>query len=143
MPREVTAIPYDHGIYHTATSPILRDAIAAFNARNAQQAINTVIRDCFPRHKVETQFSVSIIHRHFDLEPGERNIEEIGRASASRDLDDISPATGFSTMASCSRLCGILGIQLYTDGIVGFESTDHEASKTGDELAASYAFFQT
>jgi hypothetical protein len=182
MLEKVIEIPYNHGIYHAATKPSFSDAQAAFSASNAQQAINTIIRDCFLKHKVEKLFSACVIHRHFDLNPDECNIEERGRAVASRNLDNIQPCSWLfykgklfayefkrvnyglpipppefvaelGSILEAERLCDIIGIQLYMDGLVGVESTDHEARvsttvnysenevNNDQDGSASFAFF--
>ncbi|KAL5341944.1 hypothetical protein BJX70DRAFT_386393 [Aspergillus crustosus] len=90
----VTIAPYSHDAYHTVTKPSLHEAIKAFNAANAMHYINTVIRDCVIKHNVQQQFTACIKHRHFDLTPDQRNIEEEdGRAFGSSNLENITPCS--------------------------------------------------
>ncbi|KAH8428351.1 uncharacterized protein LDX57_006052 [Aspergillus melleus] len=153
MAATVTEAVYNHSVYHSGTKPSLHAAIETFNSRNVQHYINTVIRDCFLKHRVEKAFSACILHRHFDLNPGERNIEENGQAVASTNLNNIHacswlfhneklfpyefkrggplpkpPAefiTELGSLLQSNDLCDIIGVQVYEDGIVGMESTDH------------------
>ncbi|KJZ76554.1 hypothetical protein HIM_03890 [Hirsutella minnesotensis 3608] len=85
-------MPYNHDIYHTAVR-FIHDAKDTFDCYGAQNAINTVIRDCFLKYNVEKDFSACLIHRHFDLGPDERNIEEAGLATASKNFDNIYPCS--------------------------------------------------
>lgn len=184
MTATVTEAVYDHEVYHIGTKLSLRSAIETFNSRNAQHYINTVIRDCFLKHGVEKTFSACIVHRHFDLNPGERNIEENNQAVASTNFNNIhacswlfyqgklfpyefkrggplpKPPTEFITelgsVLQSSGLCDIIGVQVYEDGIVGLESTDHENRistttnypeeapelKERNAATASFAFFR-
>ncbi|KAF7593659.1 hypothetical protein BBP40_011065 [Aspergillus hancockii] len=183
MAEIITEVPYNHEVYHLATKPSLHAATENFDSRNVQNAINTVIRDCFLRHNVQKQFSACLLHRHFDLKPDERNIEENGRAAASTNFNNIyacswlfydgklfpyefkrgmplpTPSVPFITelgaILQANDLWNIIGIQAYTDGFVGMETTDHEAkvsttveySECAPELKetkaamASFAFF--
>ncbi|KAF5854935.1 hypothetical protein ETB97_010559 [Aspergillus alliaceus] len=93
MVKAVIEAPYNHHVYHAATQPSLRSAKEAFDSSNAQKVINTLIRDCFLKHNIEKMFSVTVLHRHFDLQPDERNVEEGGQAIASKDLDNINPCS--------------------------------------------------
>ena len=139
----------------------------------------------------ENDFSCGILHRHFELSPDERNIEEPdGRASASKNLDNIYPCswlyyegklvpyefrhspgvnpkdlglptlppqfvTDLGHLLQDRDLCDIIGIQLYTNGTVGMEGTDHaerfSTTEDHDEKTyvpphnanrASFAFFR-
>jgi hypothetical protein len=179
--------PYNHNVYHAGTPASLHTATQVFTSRNAQHSINTVIRDCFLKHNVEDAFSACLNHRHFDLRPDERNIEEGGVAIASRDFNDIQPCTWLFYQGKLypyefkrvrvgqslsvppaefaaelckvlqeSQLADLIGIQLYTDGIIGLETTDHvtRTSTTVDyqegsedfkhyaKAMASFAFFR-
>ncbi|KAJ6787682.1 hypothetical protein PWT90_09647 [Aphanocladium album] len=160
-PRSITMADYDHEVYHTIVTPSLRAAQERFDAANAQESINTVIRDCFLRHGVEDHFSACVNHRHFDIAPHERNVESGGRAVASNDLAGIYPCTWlfhkgrlypYEFKRSSSEeggslpvppqdfvtelgllleergLSEVIGLQVYTDGVVGVESTDHETN---------------
>ncbi|KAE8147780.1 hypothetical protein BDV25DRAFT_142428 [Aspergillus avenaceus] len=151
---QIPSAPYDHNIYHIATKPSLHEATATFASRNVQHYINTVIRDCFLKHQVHKLFSVCLLHRHFDLGPNERNIEEKGQATASTDWDNThacswlyhngslfpyefkrgmvalpTPPGDFVTELGVilqeHGLCDIIGLQVYEYGVVGMESTDH------------------
>jgi hypothetical protein len=154
MAATIVEAPYDHDVYHLVTKPSLHAAVEAFESRNVQHAINTVIRDCFLKHNVEKTFSACLLHRHFDLGPEEHNIEEDGQAIASTDLADIQacswlfydgklfpyeykqgtlpkPPVDFVTelglILQANGLCDIIGLQMHEDGVVGIESTDHAA----------------
>jgi hypothetical protein len=155
MAKQIIAVPYDHSVYHLATKPSLHAATATFDARNVQHYINTVIRDCFLKYKVHKVFSACLLHRHFNLNPDERNIEEDGQATASTDFDNtyacswlfyegklfpyefkrgnalpIPPVdfvTELGLILQDNGLCDIIGLQVYEDGIVGMETTDHAA----------------
>lgn len=184
MAPSIPQVPYDHTIYHAATNTSLHSVQALFDSKNAQSAINTFIRDCFLKHGVEKTFSACVIHRHFDLAPNERNIEENGRAIASKDLENIYPSHWLFhdgklypyefTRGSNSGpvlpqefvdelgrvlmendLCDVIGVQVYKDGVVGFECTDHEkrvsttveygeeeTPETEGMVRASFAFFR-
>ncbi|KAL4884861.1 hypothetical protein BJY04DRAFT_180916 [Aspergillus karnatakaensis] len=153
----ITIAPYSHEVYHNVTKPSLYEAIQGFRSSNAMQYINTVIRDCFLKHNLQKQFTACINHRHFDISPNERNIEEDdGSAFGSADLDGIIPCTWLfhegklypyefkrgaeeesnepplefvnelGTILEKHGLCDVIGLQAYTDGIVGMEKTDHE-----------------
>ncbi|KAL2814884.1 hypothetical protein BDW59DRAFT_167025 [Aspergillus cavernicola] len=155
MPETITTAPYNHEVYHLATKPSLRTATDTFVSRNAQHFINTLIRDCFLKHNVQKAFSACLLHRHFDLNQYERNIEEDSQAAASTNLDDIhacswlfhdgklfpyefkrgdvlpTPPADFVTelglILQTNSLCDIIGLQTYQDGIVEMEKTDHAA----------------
>ncbi|KAL4799562.1 hypothetical protein BDV19DRAFT_261363 [Aspergillus venezuelensis] len=90
----ITISPYSHQIYHNVTKPSLHEAMDDFHSSNAMTAVNTVIRDCFIKHNLQNKFTACINHRHFDLDPSERNIEESdGRATASTDIEGIVPCS--------------------------------------------------
>ncbi|KAJ0413273.1 hypothetical protein BJY00DRAFT_319945 [Aspergillus carlsbadensis] len=155
--QAIPLAPYSHDVYHRVTKPPLNEALAAFTSTNAMHYVNTVIRECFLRHGVEKSFTACINHRHFDLSPTERNIEEPdGRTLASTDLTNIQPCSwlfhegklypyefkrgeeGLSeppaefvnesgAILTEHGLCDVIGLQAYTDGIVGMENTDHES----------------
>ncbi|KAL2785463.1 hypothetical protein BJX66DRAFT_347486 [Aspergillus keveii] len=184
--QSIPFAPYDHDIYHKVTKPSLHEALDAFNSTNAMHFVNTVIRDCFLRHGVEKSFTTCINHRHFDLSPSERNIEEPnGRARASTDLTDIQPCSWLfhdgrlypyefkrgeeglneppaefvnelGAILVEHGLSDVIGLQAYTDGVVGMESTDHESrvsttksyaegapevTAPRNSVVASFAFF--
>ncbi|KAL3454237.1 hypothetical protein BJX65DRAFT_302024 [Aspergillus insuetus] len=164
--QSISIAPYDHDVYHEVTKPSLHEALDAFKSTNAMHYVNTIIRDCFLRHGVEKSFTACINHRHFDLSPSERNIEEPdGRARASTDLTDIQPCSwllherrlypyefkrGKEELSEPPAefvnelglilvehgLCDVIGLQVYTDGVVGMESTDHESRVS---MTKSYA----
>lgn len=189
MSLSFTMVDYDHEVYHSIVPPALHVARQRFEEANAQEAINTVIRDCFLRHGVEDNFSACVNHRHFDIQPDERNVELGGRAMKSTDLTNIQPCTWlfhkaklypyeYKRVLSAERLptppqdfvtdlglvlekeglSDIIGLQLYTNGVVGVESTDHdtnisttvdhEEKDTGEFIhsprmvKASFAFFK-
>ena len=90
----ITIAPYNHDIYHAVTKPSLHEAMDAFHASKAMIAVNTTIRDCFLKYNVQDAFTACINHRHFDLNPSERNIEEPdGRAMPSKDFTAIVPCS--------------------------------------------------
>ncbi|KAL4938271.1 hypothetical protein BDV06DRAFT_201218 [Aspergillus oleicola] len=92
--ESIVKAPYSHEVYHNVTKPSLREAMDAFHASNAMKAVNTVIRDCFLKHNVQNDLTACINHRHFNLSPTERNIEESdGRATASSDFNQIVPCS--------------------------------------------------
>lgn len=184
MPFQIPQVPYDHETYHQATNRSLSAAKNAFDAHDAQNAIHTAIRDGFFKHGVEKTCSACLIHRHFDLGPGERNVEEGGRATtASRDLEGIFASSwlfyegklfpyelrrgkegiavpgefvdGLGGILMRHGLCAVLGFQVYTEGVVGVESTDivervstmvdypeETPLKDEDMIKASFAFFR-
>ncbi|KAL3481027.1 hypothetical protein BJX99DRAFT_254007 [Aspergillus californicus] len=153
----IAPAPYSHEVYHSVTKPSLHEAMDAFRTSNAMAAVNTVIRSCFLKHNMQTSFTACINHRHFDIAPEERNVEEPdGRAKASTDLTDIAacswlfhdgklypyefrrggvleepPAAFVDELGEIlieHGLCDVIGLQSYTDGIVGMENTDHETN---------------
>lgn len=158
----IPQVAYDHSIYHQATNPSLNAAKRSFDAHNGQHYLKTSIQTCFLKHGVEKTFSVCLIHRHFDLELDERNIEEGDQATASKKLKGMSPCSwlfhegkvfpyeftrdSISILLSqdfvdelgeilvVNDLCAVLGIQVYRDGVVGVESTERSArvSRTVD-----------
>ncbi|KAL3457685.1 hypothetical protein BJX64DRAFT_292922 [Aspergillus heterothallicus] len=92
--QSIPLAAYDHDVYRRVTKPSLHAALADFHSLNAMHHINTSIRDCFLRHGAEKSFTACINHRHFDLSPSERNIEEPdGRAFASSNLANIQPCS--------------------------------------------------
>ncbi|KAL4969857.1 uncharacterized protein BDV14DRAFT_195388 [Aspergillus stella-maris] len=94
QPPTITVAPYSHDIYHAITKPSLHEAMSAFHRASAMEAVNTAIRNCFLKHNVQNKFTACINHRHFDLDPSERNIEESdGRAMASSDFEGIVPCS--------------------------------------------------
>jgi hypothetical protein len=183
MAEQIIAVPYDHNVYHLVTKPSLHAATETFDSRNVQHFINTVIRDCFLKYNVHKIFSACLLHRHFDLNSDERNIEEDGQAIASTNFDNAHacswlfydgklypyefkrgnalpiPPVDFVTelglILQANSLCDIIGLQVYENGIVGMESTDHAARvsttinysegaaelKQAKAAMASFAFF--
>ncbi|KAL2839090.1 hypothetical protein BJY01DRAFT_257811 [Aspergillus pseudoustus] len=194
MARPIPLVEYNHDVYHSVANPSLHDALADFHALNAMHYINTSIRDCFLRHGVEKSFTACINHRHFDLSPSERNVEEPdGRAVATTESDNITPcswlfhagklypyefkragnddgeAAGEGVMEPPAAfvgelgailvetgLCDVIGLQAYSEGVVGMESTDREKrvsttrsypegaeelKSTRNSVVASFAFF--
>ena len=172
--------PYDSQVYHSVTLTF-HAACAEFDNRNARPVVNTTIRDCFLKHGVEDQFSACLIHRHFDLSPSERNVELDGKARASNDLTSLHTSSwmfhkgklypyefkryacatppiafieDYGRILEKHGLTDLLGFQVYTDGIIGLESTDKDAkvSTTVDQpesvpapegmTEASWAFFR-
>ncbi|KAL4953501.1 hypothetical protein BDW69DRAFT_184445 [Aspergillus filifer] len=90
----VTIAPYSHEIYHAVTKSSLHEALDASHTLSAMEAMSTVIRNCFLKHKVQNNFTACINHRHFDLHPSEQNIEEHnGRAMASTNFESIVPCS--------------------------------------------------
>lgn len=180
--------PYSHELYHSNIKLTLGAACAEFERRNAQPLVNVPVRDIFLKHGVEDKFSACLLHRHFDLSPNERNVEDnSGHATASADLDGTHPAswmyvaneeTGgvdlypweykreptpmppagfvkeYGELLKKHGMCDLLGFQVYTDEVVGVESTDveHRISTTVEYpetgpipdglAAASWAFFR-
>ena len=53
---------YDHDVYHGVTDDCPGIAMAKLEALDGITAINTVIRDCFLKHKVERQFTACLNH---------------------------------------------------------------------------------
>ncbi|KAJ2983155.1 hypothetical protein NQ176_g899 [Zarea fungicola] len=185
--QPILIAPYSHEVYHTVTPSSLHEARQIFTSTGAQDAINTTIRDCFLKHKVEKQFSACVNHRHFDIEPNERNIDLAGQAAASSNLNNIhacswlfyngalypyefkrlppgqsiaEPPQDFRTdlghILEKKGLCDIIGLQSYSEGVVGVESTDHDtrvsttvdhdesfdpSAHRGKIQMASFAFF--
>ncbi|KFZ25113.1 hypothetical protein V502_00407 [Pseudogymnoascus sp. VKM F-4520 (FW-2644)] len=151
--------PYSSNVYN-AVNHTLRLATQKFAERNAQPLVNTIIRDCFLKHHTEADFSASLIHRHYDLSPDERNVEADGKAVASKDLDGLYPSSWMFYEGKCypyeykrypvpqpseefveeygkvlekAGFCDLIGFQTYTDGVVGLESTENNVSTTVEQ----------
>jgi len=93
--------PYS-GVVYNSTIPLLRDGVNNFNeGGRGQQAVNTVIRDCFLNHGVETEFSACILHKHYDLAENERNVEYHGKAIGTTNLDGIYPCSWIFHNGEC------------------------------------------
>lgn len=81
--------PYSSVVYNSVI-PLLHDGVKNFHeGGRGQQAVNTVIRDCFLNYGVETEFSACIVHKHYDLAENERNVEYHGKATGTTNLDGI------------------------------------------------------
>lgn len=80
--------PYEHSIYMSL--PEFSVVAQAFRARRGKHFINTV-RELFLRHNIEDTLGVCLVHRHFDLAPDERLVEE-GKTSTPWTLDRVNNA---------------------------------------------------
>ncbi|KFY47337.1 hypothetical protein V495_02002 [Pseudogymnoascus sp. VKM F-4514 (FW-929)] len=146
--------PYDSDVYNTVNHT-LRIACQKAEERNIQPVINTAIREVFLKHNVEKNYSACLIHRHYDLAADERNVEQDGKAVASKDYTGLYPSSWIFHKGTCypyeykryavpqpsaefvadlgdlleeKGLTDLVGFQTYTDGIVGLESTDRETN---------------
>lgn len=63
--------------FHSTYSqlPPLTLARDMFEARNTKKHLAGPIRDVFLKHGMENEYGVSLLHRHFDMEPKERLVE--------------------------------------------------------------------
>ena len=83
MQEKANVMPYSNDAFHQAARGV-GAAWKDFPVKETEQLVFTVIKDCFLRNggDVSKNFAAGIIHRHFDLTPDERTVEENGKAVA-------------------------------------------------------------
>ncbi|KAH8878716.1 hypothetical protein GQ53DRAFT_81783, partial [Thozetella sp. PMI_491] len=55
--------------------PLLTDAVKRFDALDGDAFVATAVRELFVRHEVDRTFGLALLHRHFELQPGERLVD--------------------------------------------------------------------
>lgn len=65
----------EYSVEHFQGLPTLEAARAKFIALRGDELVRTVFRDFFLEHGMEYKFGLSMLHRHFNLSPGEMLVD--------------------------------------------------------------------
>ncbi|KAK7420721.1 hypothetical protein QQZ08_010256 [Neonectria magnoliae] len=68
----------EYSVEHFQGLPTLEDARTKFTALGGDELVKTVFRNFFIAHSMENKFGLSMLHRHFDLSPGEMLVDYDG-----------------------------------------------------------------
>lgn len=62
------------------------------------------VRDVLQRHGMQDRFGVALLHKHFDLEPGEMLVEQTDKENRTLVISAVTPENAPSTVGTIFRL---------------------------------------
>lgn len=125
----LTASAYSHEHYDSL--PDIIDAVKALTSTSALEELTSSIGAIFVKHGLENVFGLTLLHRHFDMEPTEMLVA-FGNVSVPWDTTSNCKATDQIHPSSWRFLAG---------GIVPYEFTSNKATVQAD-IKAHNAFSQ-
>ncbi|KAJ3493996.1 hypothetical protein NLG97_g4365 [Lecanicillium saksenae] len=95
----VAAAVYQPSVYKSI--PHLFDAAASFKERNPESILKNETADLFLKHQVYRKLAICLVHRHFDLSPSEKFVENGAVSCAWQYSQDDSDGVGGSVVPRC------------------------------------------
>ncbi len=71
------------------------------------------VREVLKRHGMQERFGVALLHKHFDLEPGEMLVEQTDKAARTLTISAVSPTEAPATVGTIFRLNDGEGLDVF------------------------------